>query len=106
MLIILEIKFDLYQTFAAEAGNQGLEIVSAEAFTADSNTDFSVQLQKAKDAGAELIFLPIYYTEASLILTQANCAAPTPWLGSVKHTWNTLSLSLRISTEEPEQPAI
>ena len=41
----------IYQTFAAEAGNQGLEIVSAEAFTADSNTDFSVQLQKAKDAG-------------------------------------------------------
>ena len=62
----------IYQTFAAEAGNQGLEIVSAEAFTADSNTDFSVQLQKAKDAGAELVFLPIYYTEASIILGQAN----------------------------------
>ena len=62
----------IYQTFAAEAGNQGLEIVSAEAFTADSNTDFSVQLQKAKDAGAELVFLPIYYTEASIILGQAD----------------------------------
>ena len=34
--------------FAAEAANQGLEIVSAEAFTADSKTDFTVQLQKAK----------------------------------------------------------
>lgn len=62
----------IYEKFASEAPNQGLEIVAAEAFTADSNTDFSVQLQKAKDAGAELIFLPIYYTEASLILTQAN----------------------------------
>ena len=62
----------IYQTFAAEAGNQGLEIVAAEAFTADSNTDFSVQLQKAKDAGAELVFLPIYYTEASIILGQAD----------------------------------
>ena len=46
-------------------------MVAAEAFTADSKTDFSVQLQKAKDSGAELVFLPIYYTEASLILTQA-----------------------------------
>ena len=62
----------IYQTFAAEAGNQGIEIVSAEAFTADSNTDFSVQLQKAKDSGAELVFLPIYYTEASIILGQAD----------------------------------
>ncbi len=62
----------IYEKFAAEAANQGLEIVSAEAFTADSKTDFTVQLQKAKDAGAELVFLPVYYTEASLILTQAN----------------------------------
>ena len=62
----------IYEKFAQEAANQPFEIVSAEAFTADNKTDFSVQLQKAKDAGAELIFLPIYYTEASLILTQAN----------------------------------
>lgn len=62
----------IYEKFAEEAANQGLEIVSAEAFTSDNKTDFSVQLQKAKDNGAELVFLPIYYTEASLILTQAN----------------------------------
>ena len=62
----------IYEKFAAEASNQPFEIVAAEAFTADNKTDFSVQLQKAKDAGAELIFLPIYYSEASLILTQAN----------------------------------
>ncbi len=61
----------IYEKFAEEAANQNLEIVAAEAFTADSNTDFSVQIQKAKDAGAELVFLPIYYTEATLILTQA-----------------------------------
>lgn len=46
--------------------------MAAEAFTADNKTDFTVQLQKAKDAGADLIFLPIYYTEASLILAQAD----------------------------------
>ncbi|HHV11181.1 MAG TPA: ABC transporter substrate-binding protein [Clostridiales bacterium] len=57
--------------FKVEAGNQGLEIVAEEAFTADSNSDFSVQLQKAKDSGAELVFLPIYYTQATLILSQA-----------------------------------
>ncbi len=68
----------VYQTFAQEAANQGLEIVSAEAFTADSKTDFSVQLQKAKDAEADLLFLPIYYTEASLILTQANTMGYAP----------------------------
>ena len=60
------------QTFSIEADNQPFEIVSAEAFTEDSKTDFSVQLQKAQDAGADLVFLPIYYTEASLILTQAD----------------------------------
>lgn len=68
----------IYEKFAAEAGNQGIEVVAAEAFTADSKTDFSVQLQKAKDSGAELVFLPIYYTEASLILTQANTMGYTP----------------------------
>ena len=62
----------IYEKFALEAKNQNIEIVATEAFTADSNTDFTVQLQKARTAGAELLFLPIYYKEASLILTQAN----------------------------------
>ncbi len=61
----------IYEKFSAEAANQPFEIVAAEAFTDDSKTDFTVQLQKAKDAGAELVFLPIYYQEASLILQQA-----------------------------------
>ncbi len=64
----------IYTKFAAEAENQPFEIVATEAFTADSKTDFSVQLQKAADAGAELVFLPFYYTEASLVLTQAAAA--------------------------------
>ncbi|HKL79108.1 MAG TPA: ABC transporter substrate-binding protein [Mobilitalea sp.] len=61
----------IYEKFAEEAKDQNFEIVAAEAFTADSKSDFSVQLQKAKDNGAELVFLPIYYQEATLILTQA-----------------------------------
>ena len=62
----------IYESFKVEAANQGIEIVAAEAFTSDSNKDFKVQLQKAKDSGAELLFLPIYYQEATLILQQAN----------------------------------
>ncbi len=62
----------IYEKFKEEAINQGLEIVAEEAFTADSKTDFSVQLQKAKDGGAELLFMPFYYTEASLVLAQAK----------------------------------
>ncbi|MBR5971004.1 MAG: ABC transporter substrate-binding protein [Lachnospiraceae bacterium] len=61
----------IYESFNAEASAQGLTIVSAEAFTSDSNKDFSVQLQKAKDGGADLVFLPIYYNQAALILKQA-----------------------------------
>lgn len=68
----------IYEKFAGEAANQSFEIVAAEAFTADNKTDFSVQLQKAKDAGAELVFLPIYYTEASLILKQASTMGFAP----------------------------
>ena len=68
----------IYEKFASEAANQSLEIVDAEAFTADSNKDFSTQLQKAKDAGADLVFLPIYYTEASLILKQADTMGYAP----------------------------
>ena len=68
----------IYETFAAEAANQPFEIVAAEAFTADSKTDFTVQVQKAKDAGAELVFLPIYYQEVALILDQASKTGYAP----------------------------
>jgi branched-chain amino acid transport system substrate-binding protein len=62
----------IYQGFASEAANVGLEIVSVTTFPDDTNTDFSVQLTDAYNKGAELVFLPIYYTPASNILIQAN----------------------------------
>lgn len=62
----------IYEKFAAEAENQPFEIVAAEAFTADNKTDFNTQLKKAQESGADMVFLPIYYTEASLILAQAD----------------------------------
>ena len=64
----------IYQTFASEAQKDGIDIVTAQAFTKDNATDFSVQIQKIKESGAELVFLPIYYQEAALILTQSKKA--------------------------------
>ena len=64
----------IYEKFAAEATAKGIEVVTAQAFTKDSATDFSVQIQKIKESGAELVFLPIYYQEASLFLEQASTA--------------------------------
>ena len=62
----------IYQTFNTKASELGLEIVSTTTFTDDTANDFSVQLADAKDNGAELVFLPIYYQPASLILQQAK----------------------------------
>ena len=58
--------------FVAAAEENGLEIVADEAYTTDNNTDFSVQLGKIKDSGAELLFLPNYYSDNALILQQAH----------------------------------
>ena len=64
----------IYEKFTQESAKRNIEIVAAEAFTKDSATDFTVQIQKIKESGAELVFLPIYYQEAALILTQAEKA--------------------------------
>ncbi|MBR5577728.1 MAG: ABC transporter substrate-binding protein [Lachnospiraceae bacterium] len=68
----------IFNTFREAAEGYGIEIVAAESFTADNKTDFTIQLQKAKDQGAELVFLPIYYQEAALILSQANSMGFAP----------------------------
>lgn len=60
------------ENFMAKAKEIGLEVVTQQAFTNQSNTDFSVQLQAVKSSGADLVFLPIYAQEAAYILTQAN----------------------------------
>ena len=62
----------IYQKFAAEAQSEGLDIVCVKTFTDDSANDFTSQLNEIKAAGADLVYLPIYYTPASLILTQAR----------------------------------
>ena len=65
-------------TFVAEAANQGLEVVYEGTFTEDTATDFSVQLTAAQAAGADVVFLPIYYQPASVILAQANAMGYAP----------------------------
>ena len=60
------------EKFRDEAIGKNFEIVAEETFTADSKTDFTTQLTKIKAAGADLLFLPFYYTEAALILDQAK----------------------------------
>ena len=67
----------IYQTFAAKAPEVGLEIVSTTTFT-DDTTDFTVQVSDAQNNGAELVFLPIYYTPAAQILTTAKAMEYQP----------------------------
>ena len=62
----------IYEKFIEQSMNKKYEIVAEESFTADSKTDFTTQLTKIKNAGADLLFLPFYYLEASLVLNQAN----------------------------------
>ena len=62
----------VHDAFVAAAADDGLEVVADEAYTTDSNTDYSVQLAKIKKSGAELLFLPNYYSDNALILQQAS----------------------------------
>ena len=74
---------DVYSTgikdqFVAEAEELGLNIVGDSTFTEDTKNDFTVQLTDAQQKGADLVFLPMYYEPASLILTQADAMGYEP----------------------------
>ena len=72
----------IHDTFTAKAGELGLEIVSDTTFADGNDTDFSVQLSDAQSNGADLVFLPMYYQPASLILAQAKSMGYAPtWFG-------------------------
>ncbi len=64
----------IYEKFMEESKNQTgtYEVVAEEAFTDESKTDFSAQLNKFKSAGADLVFCPFYYEVAAVVLKQAN----------------------------------
>lgn len=71
----------ILQGFKEEATVKGLEIVAEAAFTSDSKTDFSTQIQQMVDSGAEVLFLPFYYSEAALVLQQAENKLDIPVVG-------------------------
>ena len=54
----------IYEAFEAEMANLGKEY-TVKTFNAENNKDFSTQVEALKDC--DVIFLPIYYTEAGLI---------------------------------------
>ena len=62
----------IHDTFVAEAAAKNVEVVYEGTFDDSNAQDFTVQLGQAQSAGADIVFLPIYYDPASLILTQAN----------------------------------
>ncbi|MCI6646828.1 MAG: ABC transporter substrate-binding protein [Oscillospiraceae bacterium] len=64
--------------FVAELKANGMEAAYEGTFTKDTATDFSVQLTAAQSAGADLVFLPIYYQPASVILSQADAMGYAP----------------------------
>ena len=68
----------IYQAFVAEAEANGLTIVAQPSFTADNKSDLSTQVAQCQDAGADLVFLPIYYQEASQVLVAANRTGYAP----------------------------
>ncbi len=61
----------IYEKFASRAAEKGVEVVYVGTFTDDSSTDFSSQLTAAQNAGADMLFLPFYYTPISVVMTQA-----------------------------------
>ena len=78
--------------FVKEAGDKGLSIVYQGTFTLDTSSNFSVQLAAAQTAGADLVFLPIYYQPASVIFAQAKAMGYAPTFFGVDGMDGILSL--------------
>ncbi len=74
----IDYSMGIRNTFVAEAAELGLEVVAEATFSDDNAPDFSVQVDAMKQAGAELVFLPIYYTPAANILARAKAVEYAP----------------------------
>ncbi len=61
----------LAEFFKAGCEKVGLEVVAFESFTT-KDRDFSAQLTKIKNSGADILFTPQYYDEVPLIVKQAH----------------------------------
>jgi len=62
----------LYDGFMKKAKELNLNVVLETSFTKDTKSDLSTQVTQCKDAGADLVFMPFYYQEASQVLNIAN----------------------------------
>lgn len=72
----------IHDAFVKRAKTKGLEIVADQSFSA-GDKDFKTQLTTIKSSGAEVVFVPGYYQEASFILTQAHQnGLKLPFIGS------------------------
>ena len=70
----------IWKSFKAKADEIGLTIMedAITSFTADSASEMTTQLTKCKEAGCDLVFLPIYATEASIVLNNAAAMGYDP----------------------------
>ncbi len=70
----------IWKSFKAECEKLGLTIDenAVTSFTADSASEMTTQLTKCKEAGCDIVFLPIYATEASIVLNNANSMGYDP----------------------------
>ena len=68
----------LYDGFMKKAKELNLNVVLETSFTKDTKSDLSTQVTQCKDSGAELVFMPFYYQEASQVLNIANKMGYTP----------------------------
>ena len=68
----------IYEKFEAQAEVNGLNIVCVEAFTADNKSDLTTQVTACQKAGADVVFLPFYATEAAQVLTYADKIGYSP----------------------------
>ncbi len=80
----------LAEFFKAAAEDLGMEVVAFESFTT-GDKDFSAQLTKIINSGADILFTPQYYNEVPLIVRQAKeLGWDKPILGS--DSWGSAEL--------------
>ena len=66
----------LKDSFVAKAASLGMTVVATEAF-ASGDKDFNAQMTKIAGLNPDVVFLPIYYGEAGLAITQGRQAGLT-----------------------------
>ncbi len=66
----------LKDAFAAKAAELGITVVATEAF-ASGDKDFNAQMTKIAGQDPDVVFMPVYYGEAGLAITQGRQAGMT-----------------------------